>query len=584
MGKLSNTAVPKYYGQFRERVLNGEIPVCQELSMEMNRIDALIANPGVYYDIDAVEGWVEFCEEELTLANGDNLHLLDSFKLWGEQVFGWFYFVERTQYVPDPGGHGGHYERNMVKRRLINKQFLIVGRGAAKSMYASCMQAYFLIVDRSTTQQMTSAPTVAQTEEVLSPIKTAIARARGPLFKFLTEGSLNATNNSKANRVKLTSTKKGIENFLTNSVLQAVPMSIDNVQGRKDRVATIDEWLSGDIRENIIGAVEQGASKQDDYFILAISSEGTVRNSSGDEIKMEVMSILNGEYPNPHVSIFYYKLDDIMEVGDPSKWLKANPNIGQPGMVSYEAYQRDVEKMEHVPSSRNDILAKRFGIPSEGYTYFFTYDETLVHRPQAFWDMSCSMGVDLSMGDDFCAFDFLFPLGRDRFGLKTLCYISARTMTKLPPPLRQKYDDFLNEGSLCVLEGATLDMMEVFDDVERYIYENRYDVRSVGYDPYNATEFMTRWKTENGAYGVDIIRQGSKTESVPLGELKMLTEDRFLFFDQQITSWCMQNAITLVDTNGNRKLHKKRADQKIDVVAALIDAYVSYKMNRDMFE
>ncbi len=579
---LSNTAVPKYYKEFREAVMRGDIPVNQEISMEMNRIDELIANPKIYYDEDAVEGFIDFCETELTLTDGADLHLLDTFKVWAEQVFGWYYFIERSVYQPSPDNHGGSYVRKMVKKRLINKQYLIVARGAAKSMYCACIQSYFLNVDTSTTHQITTAPTMRQAEEVLSPIRTAITRARGPLFKFLTEGSLQNTTGSKAKRLKLASTKKGIENFLTGSLLEIRPMSIDKLQGLRPRIATVDEWLSGDIREDVVGAIEQGASKQDDYFILAVSSEGTIRNSSGDTIKMELMDILKGDYLNPHVSIWYYKLDDVEEVGDPSMWSKANPNIGK--TVSYEAYHLDVERAEKAPASRNDILAKRFGIPMEGYTYFFSYEETLVHRPRDFWKMPCAMGMDLSQGDDFCAFTFLFPLPNEAFGIKTRCYISSLTLTRLPSALRFKYDEFINEGSLHVLEGTVLDMMEVYDDIERYIDDSDYDVRCVGYDPYNAKSFINRWEIENGPYALEKVPQGARTESVPLGELKKLSEERMLLFDQELMSFTMGNAITLEDTNGNRKLWKKRYDHKIDSVAALMDAYVAYRVHQDAFD
>lgn len=579
---LSNTATPKYYGQFRDAVLRGEIPVCNEVSMEMNRIDDLIANPGVYYDDKAVEGFIEYCENELTLTDGSDLHLLDSFKVWAEQVFGWYYFVERSVYVPSPDNHGGKYVRKMIKKRLITKQYLIVGRGAAKSLYESCIQSYFQNVDTDTTHQITTAPTMKQAEEVMQPIRTAITRARGPLFKFLTEGSLNNTTGSKANRVKLASTKKGIENFLTGSMIEVRPMSIDKLQGLRTKIATVDEWLSGDIREDVVGAIEQGASKLDDYLIIATSSEGTVRNGSGDTIKMELLDILKGEYINPHVSIWWYKLDNIKEVNDPSTWLKANPNIGK--TVTYETYQLDVERAEKAPAARNDILAKRFGIPMEGYTYFFTYEETLPHRPRNFWSLPCALGADLSQGDDFCAFTFLFPLSNGNFGVKTRCYITSLTLMKLPGAMRIKYDQFLNEGSLIVLDGAVLDMMEVYDDLDKFIQDERYDVRCFGFDPYNAKEFVERWTSENGPFGVEKVIQGAKTESVPLGELKNLSEERMLIFDQDLMSFTMGNCITLEDTNGNRKLLKKRHDQKIDSVSALMDAYVAYKANKDAFE
>lgn len=579
---LSNTATPVYYGQFRAEVLKGNIPVCKEVSMEMNRIDDLIANRGIYYDEDAVEGFIQFCENELTLTDGADLVLLDTFKLWSEQIFGWYYFVERSVYEPDPDGHGGKYVRKMTKKRLINKQYLIVGRGAAKSMYASCIQNYFLSVDTSTTHQIATAPTMKQADEVLSPIRTAIVRARGPLFKFLTEGSIQNTTGSRANRVKLASTKKGIENFLTNSIVEIRPMSIDKLQGLRPKIASVDEWLSGDIREDVVGAIEQGASKLDDYLIIAISSEGTVRNSSGDTIKMELMNILKGEYINPHVSIWYYRLDDIQEVNDPSMWVKANPNIGK--TVTYEAYQLDVERAENAPATRNDILAKRFGIPMEGYTYFFTYEETLPHRKRDFWSMPCALGADLSQGDDFCAFTFLFPLPGGKFGIKTRCYISSLTLMKLPGAMRIKYDQFLDEGSLMVLDCTVLDMMDVYEDMDRYIIDSQFDVRCFGFDPYNAKEFVTRWEAENGSFGIEKVIQGVKTESVPLGELKTLSEERMLIFDQELMSFAMGNAITLEDTNGNRKLLKKRYDQKIDSVSALMDAWIAYKLNKDAFE
>lgn len=579
---LSNTAVPRYYGEFRERVINGEIPVCKEVSMEMNRIDQLIANPTIYYDDEAVQGFVHYCENELTLTDGGDLVLLDSFKLWAEQILGWFYYVERSVYQPNPNGHGGHYVRRRIKKRLINKQYLIVARGSAKSMYASCIQSFFLNVDVSTTHQITTAPTMKQAEEVMSPIRTSIVRSKGPLFKFLTEGSLQNTTGSRANRVKLASTKKGIENFLTGSLLEVRPMSIDKLQGLRTKVATVDEWLSGDIREDVVGAIEQGASKLDDYLIVAISSEGTVRNSSGDTIKMELLDILKGEYINPHVSIWYYKLDDIQEVNDPDMWVKANPNLGR--TVTYETYQLDVERAENVPSQRNDILAKRFGIPMEGYTYFFTYEETLPHRRRDFWSLPCALGLDLSQGDDFCAFDFLFPLPRGLLGVKTRCYITDLTFSKLPGAMRAKYEQFLAEGSLQILEGTVLNMMEVYDDLEKHIADYKYDVRALGYDPYNAREFIERWTKENGEYGVEKVPQGAKTESVPLGELKKYSEERLLIFDQELMSFGMGNAVTLEDTNGNRKLFKRRQDQKIDPVAALMDAYIAYKLHMDLFE
>ena len=579
---LSNTAVPRYYGQFRESVIKGEVPVNEEISMEMNRIDELIANPGIFYDDEAVEGWIEFCNNELVLTDGSDLNLLDSFKLWGEQVFGWFYFVERSVYKPRKDGRGGHYVRKKIKKRLINKQFLIVARGAAKSMYASTIQSYFVAVDPSTTDQIVTAPTIRQADETLSPIRTAIARSRGPLFQFMTEGSINNTTGSKYNRPKLASTKKGIENFLTNSIVEARPMSIDKLQGARPRVSTVDEWLSGDIREDVIGAIEQGASKMDDYLIIATSSEGTVRNSAGDTIKMELMSILKGEYVNPHVSIWYYKLDHVKEVADPEMWIKAQPNIGQ--TVTYETYQLDVERAEKNPAVRNDILAKRFGLPMEGYTYFFTYEETLPHKKRSFWSLPCSMGADLSQGDDFCAFTFLFPLKDGSFGVKTRCYISELTLNKLPLAMRQKYEDFINEGSLIIMDGTILDMMEVYDDLDSFVIDSDYDVISFGFDPYNAKEFVKRWETENGPYGIEKVIQGSKTESVPLGELKKLAEERMLLFDEELMSFCMGNCITLVDTNNNRKLLKKRNDKKIDSVAAMMDAYVAYKINRESFE
>ena len=579
---LSNTATPKYYGQFRDSVLRGDIPVCKEISMEMNRIDDPIRNPGVYYDEDAIDGFILYCENELTLTDGSDLVLLDSFKLWAEQIFGWYYFVERSVYQPGQENHGGRYVRTMVKKRLISKQYLIVARGAAKSMYASCVQSYFLNVDTSTTHQITTAPTMKQADEVMSPARTAIVRSRGPLFKFLTEGSLQNTTGSRANRVKLASTKKGIENFLTGSLVEVRPMSVDKLQGLRPKVSTVDEWLSGDIREDVIGAIEQGASKLDDYVIVAISSEGTVRNSSGDTIKMELMDILKGEYVNPHVSIWHYKLDDVKEVNDPSTWLKANPNLGK--TVSYETYQLDVERAEKAPATRNDILAKRFGLPMEGYTYFFTYDETKPHRLRDFWEMPCALGADLSQGDDFCAFTFLFPLPNGSYGVKTRCYISSLTLMKLPSAMRIKYDEFLKEGSLQVLECTVLDMMEVYEDLDAFITEMNYDVRCFGFDPYNAKEFVTRWEAENGPFGIEKVIQGAKTESVPLGELKTLSEERMLIFDQELMSFTMGNSITMEDTNGNRKLLKKRYEQKIDSVSALMDAYVAYKLNKDSFE
>jgi phage terminase large subunit-like protein len=579
---LSNTAVPKYYGMFRDAVIHGEIPVNKEISMEMNRIDDLIANPGVYYDDKAVEGWIAFCENELTLTDGSDLNLLDSFKLWGEQIFGWYYFVERSVYEPNTNGHGGRYVRKSIKKRLVNKQYLIVGRGAAKSLYDSSIQAYFENVDTSTTHQITTAPTMKLAEEVMSPIRTAITRARGPLFQFLTEGSLQNTTGSKANRVKLSPTKKGIENFLTNSLLEIRPMSINKLQGLRCKVATVDEWLSGDIREDVIGAIEQGASKVDDYLIVATSSEGTVRNGAGDTIKMELMDILKGEYINPHVSIWWYKLDSIDEVAAPEMWIKAQPNIGK--TVSYETYQLDVERAEKAPAARNDILAKRFGLPMEGYTYYFTYEETLPHRKRDFWQMPCSLGADLSQGDDFCAFTFLFPLSGDAFGIKTRNYISSRTLDKLPAAMRIKYEQFMSEGSLIVLDGTVLDIMQVYEDLDNHIAKRGYDVRCFGYDPYNAKEFVERWATENGSFGIEKVIQGAKTESVPLGELKNLAEDRKLLFDEELMTFAMGNCITLEDTNGNRKLFKKRYEQKIDAVAAMLDAYVAFKLNRDAFE
>lgn len=575
---LSNVAVPKYYGMFRDAVLRGEIPVCREVEMEMNRIDDLIANPGVWYDDEAVEGWIEFCEEELTLTDGSDVHMLDSFKLWGEQVLGWYYFIERTVYDPDVGG----YVRKDVKQRLINKQYLIVGRGAAKSLYDEFMQAYFLTIDLSTTHQITTAPTMRLAEEVMSPFKTAITRSKGPLFKVLTEGSLQNTTGSKANRQKLAATKKGIENFITNSLLEIRPMKIDKLQGLRCKVATVDEWLSGDVREDVVGAIEQGASKIEDYLIIATSSEGTVRNGSGDTIKMELMDILKGEYINPHVSIWWYKLDSIDEVGQPEMWLKANPNLGK--TVKYETYQLDVERAEKAPATRNDILAKRFGIPMEGYTYFFPYDETLPHRHREFWGMPCSMGVDLSQGNDFCSFTFLFPLSSGAFGVKTRNYISSLTLMKLPGAMRLKYDEFLEEGSLIVLEGTILDMVEVYEDLDEHITKREYDVRCLGFDPYNAKDFIERWVDENGPFGVEKVIQGAKTESVPLGELKNLSEERMLLFDEKLMTFAMGNCIVMEDTNGNRKLLKKRYEAKIDSVSAMMDAFIAYKNNRDAFE
>ena len=579
---LSNTAVPKYYGQFRDAVIRGEIPVCETISMEMNRIDALIENPGVWYDDQAIQGFINYCENELTLTNGDDLHLLDSFKLWAEQIFGWYYFVDRSIYEPDPDGHGGHYVNKRIKKRLINRQYLIVGRGAAKTMYASCIQSFFLNVNTSTTQQSTTAPTVRQADEVLSPIRTSIARARGPLMQFLTEGSMQNTTGSKADRIKLASTKKGIQNFLTNSLLEIVPMSIDKFQGRRDKVVTIDEWLSGDVREDVVGAAAQGASKNDDYLIVAISSEGTVRNGPGDTIKMELMNILKGDYKDIHTSIFWYKLDSIDEVADPSKWLKANPNLDK--TVTYETYQTEVERAENNPAVRNDTLAKRFGIPLEGYTYYFTYEETLPHRRRDFWQMPCALGADLSQGDDFCAFTFLFPLPKGAFGIKTRNYITELTLGKLPSAMRFKYEEFIKGGSLIVMPGTVLDMMQVYEDLDGYITEVEYDVRCFGYDPYNAKDFVERWVNENGPFGVEKVIQGAKTESVPLGELKKLAEQRLLLFDEELMTYTMGNCIAMEDTNGNRKLLKKRYEHKIDAVAAMMDAYVAYKLNRDAFE
>lgn len=579
---LSNTATPRYYGAFRDAVIRGEIPVCKEIAMEMNRIDDLIANPGVWYDDEAINGFIEYCEKELTLTDGEDLKLLDSFKLWAEEIFGWYYFVERSVYEPSKDGHGGRYVKKLIKRRLVNKQYLIVARGAAKSMYSSCIQSYFLCVDTSTTNQITTAPTMRLSEEVLSPIRTAITRARGPLFKFMTEGSLQNTTGSKANRAKLASTKKGIENFLTGSLLEVRPMSIDKLQGLRCKIATVDEWLSGDVREDVIGAIEQGASKIDDYLIVATSSEGTVRNGSGDTVKMELMDILKGDYINPHVSIWYYKLDSVDEVSKPEMWVKANPNLGK--TVSYETYQLDVERAEKAPATRNDILAKRFGIPMEGYTYYFTYEETLPHRKRDYWDMPCSLGADMSQGDDFCAFTFMFPLRDGKFGIKTRNYITELTLMKLPSAMRFKYDEFTKEGSLVVMPGTVLDMMQVYDDLDNHIIECRYDVRSFGYDPYNAREFVDRWERENGPFGIEKVIQGAKTESVPLGELKKLSEERMLLFDEELMSFTMGNCITLEDTNGNRKLYKKRYDQKIDAVAAMMDAYIAFKLNREAFE
>jgi len=579
---FSNKAVPKYYGEFREQVLAGDIPVCRHISQEMNRIDKLIENPGIYYDSEAINGFIRFCEAELTLTDGSDLTLLPSFKLWAEQIFGWYYFVERSVFVPSDNNRGGKYVRKRLKRRLVNKQYLIVARGAAKSMYGSLIQNYFLNVNTATTHQITTAPTMKQAEEVMSPIRTAIVRARGPLYQFLTEGSIQNTTGNRALRQKLASTKKGIENFLTGSIVEVRPMSIDKLQGLRPLVATVDEWLSGDIREDVVGAIEQGASKLDDYLIIAMSSEGTIRNSSGDTIKMELMDILKGDYVNPHVSIWYYRLDEIEEVNDPRLWIKANPNLGK--TVTYETYQRDVERAEKVPAARNDILAKRFGIPMEGYTYFFTYEETLPHRKRDFWELPCALGADLSQGDDFCAFTFLFPLPNGNFGVKTRCYISSLTLKKLPLAMRTKYEQFLNETSLQVLEGTILDMTEVYDDLDAFILNLGYDVRCLGYDPYNAREFVERWETENGPFGIEKVIQGAKTESVPLGELKTLAEERMLLFDQELMTFAMGNAITIEDTNGNRKLLKKRYDQKIDPVAAMMDAYVAYKVNKDTFE
>ena len=580
---LSNTAVPKYYGQFRDAVIRGEIPVCNEISMEMNRIDDLIDDPRYYYDDEAVEGWIRYCEDELTLTDGSDLNLLDSFKLWGEQVFGWYEIVERSIYEPNPNGRGGRYVTKRIKKRLINKQYLIVGRGAAKSLYDSCIQSYFGNIDTSTTHQITTAPTMKQAEEIMSPIRTAITRSKGPLFQFLTNGSLQNTTGNRMNRQMLASTKKGIENFLTGSLIEIRPMSIAKLQGLRCKIATVDEWLSGDIREDVIGAIEQGASKLDDYLIVATSSEGTVRNGAGDTIKMELMDILKGDYVNPHVSIWWYKLDNIDEVGDPNMWLKANPNIGK--TVTYETYQLDVERAEKAPASRNDILAKRFGIPMEGYTYFFTYEETLCQKRKRHYDnLPCALGADLSQGDDFCSFTFLFPLSNGCFGIKTRNYITDLTLSKLPAAMRLKYNVFMDEGSLIVLNGTILDMDEVYDDLDNFIIEMKYDVRCFGYDPYNAKEFVDRWVAENGPFGVEKIIQGAKTESVPLGELKTLAEERMLLFDEELMSFTMGNCITLEDTNGNRKLYKQRRDRKIDAVAAMMDAYVAYKANKDAFE
>lgn len=582
---LSNTATPIYYGQFRDAVLRGDIPVCREIAMEMNRIDELIDNPNIYYDDQAVEGFVRFCENELTLTDGSDLHLLDSFKLWAEQIFGWYYFTERSIYKPSEDNHGGHYVRKMIKKRLVNKQYLIVARGAAKSMYGSCIQNYFLNIDTSTTHQATTAPTMKQADEVISPIRTSIARARGPLFQFLTEGSLQNTTGSRANRQKLASTKQGIQNFMTGSLLEVYPMSVDKFQGPRFKVVTVDEWLSGDVREDVIGAAEQCATKGgiEDYLIIAMSSEGTVRNAVGDSIKMELMKILKGEYRNPHVSIWYYKLDDIKEVARPELWLKANPNLDK--TVSYETYQLDVERMEHAPDQRNDILAKRFGLPMEGYTYFFTYEETRpTSRRNDFWKMPCALGADLSQGDDFCAFTFLFPMRDQSFGIKTRCYITSLTLSRLPLAMRQKYNEFMREGSLIVLEGTVLDLSDVYDDLDRFIEDSQYDIRAFGFDPYNAKTFVERWETENGPYGIEKVIQGAKTESVPLGELKKLAGERLLLFDQELMAFCMGNCITIQDTNGNRKLLKKRNEEKIDAVAAMMDAYVAYKAHKEDFE
>lgn len=579
---LSNTATPKYYGRFRDAVLRGEIPVCKEIEMQMYRIDDLIANPGVYYDDKAIDGFISFCENELTLTDGSDLHLLDSFKLWAEDALSWFYFIERSVYEPDPTGYGGHYVTKRIKKRLINKQYLIVGRGAAKSLYDSCLQSYFQNIDTSTTHQITTAPTMRQAEEILSPIRTAIARSRGPLFKFLTEGSLQNTTGSKVNRMKLTPTKKGIENFLTNSLLEIRPMSIDKLQGLRCKMASIDEWLSGDVREDVIGAIEQGASKIDDYLIVATSSEGTVRNGSGDSVKMELMKILKGEYIAPHTSIWWYKLDSIDEVSNPDMWIKANPNLGK--TVSYETYQLDVERAENAPATRNDILAKRFGIPMEGCTYYFTYEETeLQPRKRDYWQMPCSLGADLSQGDDFCAFCFLFPLTNDSFGIKVRAYISELTLMKLPLAMRSKYDEFINEGSLIVMDGTVLDMMQVYDDLDNHIVDRGYDVRSFGFDPYNAKEFVDRWERENGPFGIEKVIQGARTESVPLGELKKLSEERLLLFDEELMRFCMGNCMVMEDSNGNRKLLKKRREAKIDAVAATMDAFIAFKLNKDSY-
>ena len=579
---LSNTATPLYYGLFRDAVIRGEIPVCETISLEMNRIDSLIDNPGVWYDDQAVQGFINYCENELTLTDGEDLYLLDSFKLWAEQIFGWYYFVDRSVYEPFPDGHGGRYVTKRIKKRLITRQYLIVGRGAAKTMYASCIHSYYLNVNTATTQQSTTAPTVRQADEVLSPIRTSIARSRGPLFQFLTEGSLQNTTGSKADRMKLASTKKGIQNFLTNSLLEIVPMSIDKYQGRRDKIVTIDEWLSGDVKEDVVGAAAQGASKNEDYLIVAISSEGTVRNGPGDTIKMELMNILKGDQPDIHTSIFWYKLDSIEEVGDPSKWLKANPNLGK--TVSYETYQLEVERAESNPAVRNDTLAKRFGIPTEGYTYYFTYEETIPHRRREYWGLPCALGGDLSRGDDFCSFTFLFPLSNGAFGVKTRNYITELTLSKLPSAMRLKYEEFMKEGSLFIMPGTVLDMMQVYEDLDDHISECEYDVRCFGFDPYNAKEFVERWERENGPFGIEKVIQGAKTESVPLGELKKLSEERMLIFDEELMSFTMGNCITIEDTNGNRKLYKQRHEQKIDAVAAMMDAYVAYKINREAFD
>ena len=580
---LSNTATPKYYGRFREAVLRGDIPVCREIAMEMNRIDELIANPRYYYDDAAIDGFVAFCENELTTTDGSDIRLLDTFKLWAESLLAWFYFVDRSVYEPyDPPMHGGRHVRKRIKRRLRTKQYLIIARGNAKSMYASFLQAYFLTVDTSTTQQITTAPTMKQADEVMSPIRTAITRARGPLFKFMTEGSLQNTTGSRANRVKLASTKKGIENFLTGSILEVRPMSIDKLQGLRNKYSSVDEWLSGDVRENVIGAIEQGATKFDDYIIVAVSSEGTVRNGAGDTIKMELMKILKQDYYSPETSIWHYKLDDVSEVGIPELWLKAAPNLNQ--TVQYETYAREVERAEQVPAARNDILAKRFGLPMEGYTYFFSYEETLPHRHREYWKLPCAMGADLSQGDDFTAFTFLFPLGNEEFGVKTRSYISSLTLNQLPAAMRSKYDEFLSEGSLVVMDGAILDMMEVYEDLDNFILEQEYDVTAFGFDPYNAKDFVQRWERENGPYGIEKVIQGARTESVPLGELKKLAKERLLFFDEALMQFAMGNAVVLEDTNGNRKLVKKHKDAKIDNVAALMDAFVAYKRHRELFD